>query len=102
MSHHVTEGDSIANAAAPLACPHCGCTDLLHAVELVAILSATAHMVDGRMPDDGSGQPLREAQHWPERGWIVCRNCGQIEMRFDQLVPAALPPSSASTPGAAS
>jgi hypothetical protein len=100
MSHNVTEGDSVASATpgAPLTCPHFGCTDLLHAVEFVA----TAHTVDGRMPDDGSGQPVREARRWPERGRIVGRNCGRTEMRFDQLVPAALPPSSADTPGAAS
>jgi hypothetical protein len=100
MSHHTTEGVAIENAipAPPLACRQCGCTDLLHAVGLAEIRAATARTGDAPVPEDTNGTPLRNSQCWPQRGLFVCRNCVRVELRFDQLVPAALPPSSADTP----
>lgn len=98
MSHHITDGDGLAGAtpAAPLACPLCGGTDLLYAVALAELLAATAP--SSSSPIQG-GWLRRDSEHWPEQGLIVCCSCVRVHLRFEQLVPAALPPSSADVRG---
>jgi uncharacterized protein YbaR (Trm112 family) len=104
MSHHITDRDAIANAmpTATLACPRCGSTELLYAVELVELLTATACSRDETSHDEHCCQPVWDPPNWLERGAIVCRDCGRADLRFGQLVPAALPTSSADTPEEAS
>jgi hypothetical protein len=95
MREHITE-----TSAAPLACPHCGCSDLLYAIALGEVLAATIDRNEGATsPYEQHDRPLWETERWPERATIVCRSCTPVELRFDELVPAALPLAAATAAG---
>ena len=95
MRDHVTE-----TSASPLACPHCGCTDLLCAIALGEVLAATVcGGEDAPSTEEQHHGPLWDSEHWAERGAVVCRSCAAVELRFDELVPAALPAPAAAGPG---
>jgi hypothetical protein len=95
MREHITE-----TSTAPLACPHCGCSDLLCGIDLDEVLAATICRSEAATnPDEQHDRPLWDTARWPERAAIVCRSCAPVELRFDDLVPAALPPAVPAAPG---
>ena len=97
MRDHVAE-----DFASPLACPRCGCSDLLYGIALGEVLAATICRSEGATsPDEQHHRPLWDTARWPERAAIICRCCAPVELPFDELVPAALPPAAAA-PGAGS
>lgn len=72
-----------------LACPHCGCSNALRTVEILeALASVTFALGESAAPDyTGESELLWDTQHWPENGSIVCRNCDQVDLRYEQLIP---------------
>lgn len=95
-----------------LACPSCGSAEHLHAVELVEILVEARFVLGRAEPETGeSSQLLADTQHWqPCSDAIVCRNCDQVDLRYDDLFPVitlaepaqAHAPAHVPTPGATS
>jgi hypothetical protein len=98
MREHITE-----TSTAPLAGPHCGCSDLLYVIALGDVLAATICRSEAATsPEERHDRPLRDAVTWLDRAAIVCRSCTPVELSFDELVPAALPPVVPKAPGAGS
>jgi hypothetical protein len=95
MREHITK-----TSAAPLACPHCGCSDLFYGIALGEVLAATICRSEGATSRNKQHDTLLwDTARWPERAAIVCRSCTPVELRFDELVPAALPPAVTAAPG---
>src|SRR5947208_17160307 len=76
MREHITE-----TSTAPLACPHCGCSDLLYGIGLGEVLAATiCRSEDATSPDEQHDRPLWNTARWPERAAIVRRSCAAVEL----------------------
>jgi hypothetical protein len=98
MRAYITE-----TPADPLACPHCGCSDLLCGIPLGEVLAATiCRREAAARPDEQHDRPLWDTAPWLERAAIICRSCTPVELSFDELVPAALPPVRPEAEGAGS
>ncbi|HEY3630579.1 MAG TPA: hypothetical protein VGL21_06750 [Jatrophihabitantaceae bacterium] len=77
-------------APARLACPHCGCDSQLRTVELLEALAHVTFTAGSDTPTYlGESDLLWDTQQWPDGGAIVCRNCDQVDLRLNQLVPAS-------------
>lgn len=73
-----------------LACPNCGNTSQLRTVEQLDALAHVTFTVGDTTPRyEGHSDLLWDTQQWPKNGAIVCRNCDQIDLRLDQLIPAS-------------
>lgn len=95
-----TMREHIREPSAPLACPHCGCSDLLYGIALVDVLAATIGRSEAATsPAEQHDRRLWDTAHCLERAAIVCRSCTPVELRFDELVPAALPTAVRAAPG---
>src|SRR3954453_5083844 len=98
MREHITD-----TSTAPLACPYCGCSDLLCGIALDDVLAATICRSEAATShDEQHDRPLWDTVRCPEGAAIVCRRCPPVELRFDDLGRAALPPAVPAPPGAGS